>query len=324
MNTCLAEVCENKDSNYLQKLRQIVEVFDYLRMVLLQDAPVIWNEYPNIRSTWHMWQLDAFSHPDYLEYASTQKRICAEFQQGIYQHGNSEDETAQDVLRPGRSLQRSIVNIRSDIAQVLEKLDNSRNSSSLMAEGFLRLGSQMDSLGSKMDSLGQEIKTQFRRVTQPIRVTIEHSDDEQDDPRRRQMQFTLPTATTVSRAQPRPQPQAEQGQPPEPAIPPVSFIRAPKSVRVIWEEYVTTPRTRPSIKDLERLYGANWRDGAASAKSKAFTRRNHVYKAVETGLQRGMSLETCFTLLENHRIKDGKKRGFASSLFAGDIPEELL
>ncbi|KAL3231660.1 Protein MSN1 [Nakaseomyces bracarensis] len=86
---------------------------------------------------------------------------------------------------------------------------------------------------------------------------------------------------------------------------PFQFIKSPHSVMEIWKEYTEGIDGQPSIRDMETLYQTGWRRDAAV--NKRYSRRKVLWKAIETGLSRGYTLDYIIDLLENYRIIDPEK-----------------
>ncbi len=73
----------------------------------------------------------------------------------------------------------------------------------------------------------------------------------------------------------------------------------------IWKEYTEGIDGQPSIREMESLYSTGWRRDAAV--NKRYSRRKVLWKAIETGLSRGYTLDYIIDLLENYRIIDPEK-----------------
>ncbi|OXB44318.1 hypothetical protein B1J92_E02079g [Nakaseomyces glabratus] len=86
---------------------------------------------------------------------------------------------------------------------------------------------------------------------------------------------------------------------------PFQFIKSPHSVMEIWKEYTEGIDGQPSIREMESLYLTGWRRDAAV--NKRYSRRKVLWKAIETGLSRGYTLDYIIDLLENYRIIDPEK-----------------
>ncbi|CCE65078.1 hypothetical protein TPHA_0J02580 [Tetrapisispora phaffii CBS 4417] len=83
-----------------------------------------------------------------------------------------------------------------------------------------------------------------------------------------------------------------------------SLLKAPNSVRTIWEEYVHGINGEPAIKDLEEEFGSKWRK---TKNRKTFARRKRLYKFILKGIENGKTSEEMISILENRRLyKDDK------------------
>lgn len=102
------------------------------------------------------------------------------------------------------------------------------------------------------------------------------------------------------------------------------FLKSPHSVLVLWKEYTEGINGQPSIRELESIYQTGWRRDPAV--NKRFSRRKVLYKAIETGLNRGYTLEYIIDLLEDYRIIDrvkNQKRPIGWIFHATNIPDIL-
>lgn len=81
--------------------------------------------------------------------------------------------------------------------------------------------------------------------------------------------------------------------------PKYTMIKAPSSVREIWEEYTKGIDGRPSIKSLDQTFGNKWR---ANKNKKTYSRRKRMYKFILNGLKKGKTEKEMIELLENQRI----------------------
>lgn len=83
------------------------------------------------------------------------------------------------------------------------------------------------------------------------------------------------------------------------------FLKSPHSVMEVWQEYTEGINGQPSIKEMESLYQTGWRRDPAV--NKRYSRRRVLCKAIETGLNKGYTLEDTVNLLEDYRIIDREK-----------------
>lgn len=83
------------------------------------------------------------------------------------------------------------------------------------------------------------------------------------------------------------------------------FLKSPHSVMEVWQEYTEGINGQPSIKEMESLYQTGWRRDPAV--NKRYSRRRVLCKAIETGLNKGYSLQDTVNLLEECRIIDREK-----------------
>lgn len=102
-----------------------------------------------------------------------------------------------------------------------------------------------------------------------------------------------------------------------------AFIQAPTSVEEIWNEYSMGLNGQPSVKSLEMEYKTGWRRDPAT--SKKFNRRKAIYHAIERGVAKGFTVESCIRLLEDFRFLDREKnlKRPIGWLCHGNIPPEL-
>lgn len=78
-----------------------------------------------------------------------------------------------------------------------------------------------------------------------------------------------------------------------------TILKAPYSVRTIWEEYVSGIDGNPPIKYLEEIYGNKWR---VKKNAKTFARRKRLYKFILNGIEKGKSAEEMIDTLEKRRL----------------------
>lgn len=84
------------------------------------------------------------------------------------------------------------------------------------------------------------------------------------------------------------------------------FMKSPHSVKDIWLEYVEGTEGQPSIRQMEFMYQATWRRDPAM--NKRYSRRKVLWKAIETGLQKGYNIDEIIKILEDYRSID-KRNG---------------
>lgn len=127
----------------------------------------------------------------------------------------------------------------------------------------------------------------------------------------------------------------------------VILIKSPASVSQLWDEYTKIPaewpvkdlftftllqqggpnnvsdielitKRRTSIKQLEASLGSSWRNADKNF-SRQINRRKKIWKPIEEGLSDGLSLDTCFSILENYV----KNRGKGLSWYYNGVPFKL-
>lgn len=77
------------------------------------------------------------------------------------------------------------------------------------------------------------------------------------------------------------------------------ILKAPNTVRTIWEEYVHGINGNPSIRGLEEKYGNKWR---LTKNRKTFSRRKRLYKYILNGIDRGKTADEMIKILEERRL----------------------
>ncbi|CAI4052524.1 hypothetical protein SUVZ_15G0400 [Saccharomyces uvarum] len=87
---------------------------------------------------------------------------------------------------------------------------------------------------------------------------------------------------------------------------PFEFIKSPHSVMEVWKEYTEGVNGQPSIRKMEALYQTAWRRDPAV--NKRYSRRKVLWKAIQTGLNRGYSLNYVIEILENSRYVNDKQK----------------
>ncbi|CCH58396.1 hypothetical protein TBLA_0A06030 [Henningerozyma blattae CBS 6284] len=90
-------------------------------------------------------------------------------------------------------------------------------------------------------------------------------------------------------------------------IPSYTILKAPNSVRTIWEEYKNGINGSPSIKELEEKYGNKWR---LKRNRKTFARRKRLYKFILKGIEKGNTAEDMIKILEERRLYRDEKGNF--------------
>ncbi|GAV54823.1 hypothetical protein ZYGR_0AS01460 [Zygosaccharomyces rouxii] len=127
----------------------------------------------------------------------------------------------------------------------------------------------------------------------------------------------------------------------------VILIKSPASVSQLWDEYTKIPaewpvkdlftftllqqggpnnvsdielitKRRTSIKQLEASLGSSWRNADKNF-SRQINRRKKIWKPIEEGLSDGLSLEDCFSILENYV----KNKGKGLSWYYNGVPFKL-
>ncbi|AGO13037.1 AaceriAFL124Cp [[Ashbya] aceris (nom. inval.)] len=78
-----------------------------------------------------------------------------------------------------------------------------------------------------------------------------------------------------------------------------TMVKAPDSVRAIWDEYTIGVGGKPSIRQLEQTYGNKWR---TKRNKKTFARRKRIYKFILNGLRNGKSESEMIDILESRRV----------------------
>ncbi|CCD26179.2 Msn1p NDAI_0G04020 [Naumovozyma dairenensis CBS 421] len=107
-------------------------------------------------------------------------------------------------------------------------------------------------------------------------------------------------------------------------IGPFEFLKSPNSVLDLWKEYTEGIHGHPSIKYMDAIYQTNWRRDAAV--NRRYSRRKVLWKAIESGLEKGYSLERVVDILENCRIIDstkGTKQPIGWLCHSNNIPDIL-
>ncbi|AJU03595.1 Msn1p [Saccharomyces cerevisiae YJM1573] len=105
---------------------------------------------------------------------------------------------------------------------------------------------------------------------------------------------------------------------------PFEFIKSPHSVMEVWKEYTEGVNGQPSIRKMEALYQTAWRRDPAV--NKRYSRRKVLWKAIQTGLNRGYSLNYVVEILENSRYVNDKqkvKQPIGWLCHSSHIPETL-
>ncbi|KAL3235744.1 Hot1p [Nakaseomyces bracarensis] len=77
------------------------------------------------------------------------------------------------------------------------------------------------------------------------------------------------------------------------------LLKAPTSVKTIWEEYVNGIGGNPSIRGLEEKYGNKWR---IKRNKKTFSRRKRLYKFILNGIDKGKTADEMIDILEQQRL----------------------
>lgn len=77
------------------------------------------------------------------------------------------------------------------------------------------------------------------------------------------------------------------------------ILKAPNTVRTIWEEYVHGINGNPSIRGLEEKYGNKWR---LTKNRKTFSRRKRLYKYILNGIDNGKTADEMIKILEERRL----------------------
>ncbi|EDO19385.1 hypothetical protein Kpol_1002p32 [Vanderwaltozyma polyspora DSM 70294] len=83
-----------------------------------------------------------------------------------------------------------------------------------------------------------------------------------------------------------------------------TLLKAPSSVRTIWEEYVHGKEGCPSVKQLEEKYGNKWR---VDKNRKTFARRKRLYKFILKGIEKGNTADEMIRILEDRRLYRDEK-----------------
>ena len=83
-----------------------------------------------------------------------------------------------------------------------------------------------------------------------------------------------------------------------------TLLKAPSSVRTIWEEYNHGINGEPAIKHLEDKYGNKWR---TDKNRKTFARRKRLYKFILKGINAGKTAEEMINSLEDRRLYKDEK-----------------
>ncbi|CCE61137.1 hypothetical protein TPHA_0A00520 [Tetrapisispora phaffii CBS 4417] len=102
------------------------------------------------------------------------------------------------------------------------------------------------------------------------------------------------------------------------------FVKSPQNVIDIWNEYTKGYNGQPSIKEMEEIHKTTWRRDPAV--NKRYARRKVLWRAIETGLKKGFTLEATIQMLEDHRYTDraqGTKEPIGWLCQINSIPEVL-
>lgn len=127
----------------------------------------------------------------------------------------------------------------------------------------------------------------------------------------------------------------------------VVLVKSPSSIAQLWDEYTKIPSEWPvadilaftqqqgvadnnsnvdliakrktSIRRLEQLLGSSWRNDDKNL-SRQINRRKKIWKAIEEGVQDGLSLQDCFLILENY----AQERGKGLSWYYNGVPFRLI
>lgn len=86
-------------------------------------------------------------------------------------------------------------------------------------------------------------------------------------------------------------------------IPTYQFMRCPKRVMDVWNEFTQSTPDKISVLEMNSLYGSTWRK-LSPALDKQYSRRNMIYKAISFGMrEKNMTIEECIHILEKARLK---------------------
>lgn len=82
------------------------------------------------------------------------------------------------------------------------------------------------------------------------------------------------------------------------SIPQYRLEKSLKTVGEIWKEYAYGDNSKPPLRELERKYGARWRN---ETELRTFLRRKKIYDAIETGMKKGFIESKIINELESWR-----------------------
>lgn len=86
-------------------------------------------------------------------------------------------------------------------------------------------------------------------------------------------------------------------------IPVYDFVKCPKRVSDLWKEFTESTSSKPSILEMNEMYGSAWRK-LSPALDKQYSRRNMVYRAIKYGVEnKGFTVDECIDILEQTRVK---------------------
>ncbi|OBA28399.1 hypothetical protein HANVADRAFT_51693 [Hanseniaspora valbyensis NRRL Y-1626] len=86
-------------------------------------------------------------------------------------------------------------------------------------------------------------------------------------------------------------------------IPVYKFMKCPKTVMNVWNEFTQSTPEKPSVLEMNSLYGSAWRK-LSPAIDKQYSRRNMIYKAISFGMrEKNMTIQECVHILEKARLK---------------------
>lgn len=86
-------------------------------------------------------------------------------------------------------------------------------------------------------------------------------------------------------------------------IPVYDFVKCPKKVLDLWNEFTISTPDKPSILNMNEMYGSAWRK-LSPALDKQYSRRHMVYRAIKFGVdQKGFTVEQCVDILEQTRMR---------------------
>lgn len=124
--------------------------------------------------------------------------------------------------------------------------------------------------------------------------------------------ITIPTNQLINNAHESPKSSAIMNEslqnkvfttPNEQDIPVYDFVKCPKRVSDLWKEFTESTPDKPSILEMNEMYGSAWRK-LSPALDKQYSRRHMVYRAIKYGVEnKRFTVDQCIDILEQTRVK---------------------